>query len=52
MTAEKLVDAIHQEVMNNLIKDCEAGFLDVRETSELLKKGLNPKFEVDGGSRD
>ncbi|MGR5930259.1 SIR2 family NAD-dependent protein deacylase [Bacillus pacificus] len=38
MTAEKLVDAIHQEVMNNLIKDCEAGFLDVRETSELLKK--------------
>ncbi|PER19504.1 SIR2 family protein [Bacillus cereus] len=50
MTAEKLIDAIHQEVMNNLITDCEAGFLDVRETNELLKKkGLNPKFEVEDG---
>lgn len=38
MTGEELVNAIHDEVINNLIKDCEAGFLDVRETNELLKK--------------
>ncbi|KAA0805627.1 SIR2 family protein [Bacillus sp. JAS102] len=50
MTAEQLVNAIHDEVINNLIKDCEAGFLDVRETNELLKKkGLNPKFEFEDG---
>ncbi|HGH0917949.1 TPA: SIR2 family protein [Bacillus cereus] len=50
MTGEELVNAIHDEVINNLIKDCEAGFLDVRETNELLKKkGLNPKFEFEDG---
>ncbi|MED3525142.1 SIR2 family protein [Bacillus thuringiensis] len=50
MTAEQLVNAIHDEVISNLIKDCEAGFLDVRETNELLKKkGLNTKFEVEDG---
>ncbi|PEP70623.1 SIR2 family NAD-dependent protein deacylase [Bacillus pseudomycoides] len=50
MTAEQLVNAIHDEVISNLIKDCEAGFLDVRETNELLKKkGINPKFELEDG---
>ncbi|CAI8819600.1 SIR2 family NAD-dependent protein deacylase [Bacillus pseudomycoides] len=50
MTAEQLVNAIHDEVISNLIKDCEAGFLDVRETNELLKKkGINPKFEFEDG---
>ncbi|MGN4457294.1 SIR2 family NAD-dependent protein deacylase [Bacillus cereus group sp. MYBK57-1] len=51
MTAQQLINEIHQEVMNNLIKDCEGGFLDIRETNELLKKkGINPKFEFEDGN--
>lgn len=52
MTAEELVDAIYTEVMSNLIKDCEAGFLDARETNKLLKeKGINAKFETEDGKQ-
>lgn len=50
MTAEQLIDTIHTEVISNLIKDCEAGFLDAIETNKLLKnKGLNAKFEIEDG---
>ncbi|MDF9528436.1 SIR2 family NAD-dependent protein deacylase [Bacillus cereus] len=48
MTAEQLIYAIHDEVISNLIKDCEAGFLDPMETNRLLKKkGINAKFEIE-----
>ncbi|WP_144466395.1 SIR2 family protein [Bacillus sp. FDAARGOS_235] len=48
MTAEQLVNAIHDEIINNLIKDCKAGFLDPMETNRLLKKkGINAKFEIE-----
>ncbi|MDM5426005.1 SIR2 family protein [Bacillus mycoides] len=48
MTAEQLVNAIHDEIISNLIKDCEAGFLNPMETHRLLKKkGINAKFEIE-----
>ncbi|MCU5430722.1 SIR2 family protein [Bacillus anthracis] len=48
MTAEQLVNAIHDEVISNLIKDCEAGFVDPIETNRILKKkGINAKFEIE-----
>ncbi|MEY2195779.1 YjcQ family protein [Neobacillus sp. BF23-41] len=45
MTTEEIIEEVHKAILNEILDDTEAGFLNIKEVKPLLeKKGLNAQF--------